>query len=85
MLKFVPTPIGNLEDISIRALKALATAEIIFAEDTRVIKKLLNTKSPQIIEFVGFFYINISFWNKLTYGKKTRIIKEGSVVKKITH
>jgi len=39
---FVPTPIGNLEDISKRALKALLEAEIIFCEDTRVTKKLLN-------------------------------------------
>ena len=42
MVTFVPTPIGNLEDISKRALKALENSEIVFAEDTRVIKKLLN-------------------------------------------
>ena len=42
MLTFVPTPIGNLEDISKRALNALLESEIIFCEDTRVTKKLLN-------------------------------------------
>ena len=42
MLTFVPTPIGNLSDISKRAIEALDEAEIIFCEDTRVTKKLLN-------------------------------------------
>ena len=41
-LYLVSTPIGNLRDVTLRALDVLAQADVVLAEDTRVSAKLLN-------------------------------------------
>ena len=48
MLYIVATPIGNLEDITHRALRILQEVDLILAEDTRITKRLLDRYDPEI-------------------------------------
>jgi 16S rRNA (cytidine1402-2'-O)-methyltransferase len=50
------TPIGNLDDVTLRLLSTLREADLIFAEDTRTIRKLLSRygiKKKEIISYHG--------------------------------
>lgn len=58
MLSLVPTPIGNIADISLRSLEVFSQTDVFLCEDTRVTKKLLHflkerhalvLKEPQFI------------------------------------
>ena len=60
MLTFIPTPIGNPQDITIRAINFFEKAELFFCEDTRHTKHLLklleerfNMRYPEA-EFISF-------------------------------
>lgn len=57
MLTIVPTPIGNLKDITIRAQEALLKCQAIVCEDTRVTGKLLQLlqlPKKELISFHGY-------------------------------
>lgn len=48
MLYVVPTPVGNLEDITMRAVRLLKEADFVLAEDTRTSSKLLKHLEIQV-------------------------------------
>lgn len=47
ILYIVATPIGNLEDMTLRAMRVIGEVDIVFAEDTRVSKKLIDFVSSR--------------------------------------
>jgi len=74
-LYLVPTPIGNLKDITLRAIEVLKEADLILAEDTRTSGKLL--KHFDITTPMNSHHMNNE--HKTIYGV-VRSIKAGSTV-----
>jgi len=80
MLYIVPTPIGNLQDITLRALEVLKQVDLILAEDTRNSIKLLN--HFQIIKPLTPFHqhnehlVLQHLINQLLEGKKMAMVSD---------
>lgn len=79
ILNIVPTPIGNLEDITLRSLDTLKNSDYILCEDTRVSKKLLNKYNIEV-QLVSFH----SFNEHKTVQKHINQILDGKVVSLIS-
>ena len=69
-LYIIATPIGNYDDISLRAIKLLETVEILLCEDTRKTKKLLS-------------YLNIKRKNLISYNDNNAENKRPQIISKL--
>jgi 16S rRNA (cytidine1402-2'-O)-methyltransferase len=80
MLYLVPTPIGNLKDITLRALEVLKEVDLILAEDTRTSSHLLN--HYQITKPLSHYHqhnehkVLQHLVNQLLEGKKIAVITD---------
>ncbi len=82
-LYLCPTPIGNLEDITLRALRVLKEADIIAAEDTRHTKKLLNhfEISTQLLSYreQNHRKMGPALISKLKKGEKVALVSDAGM------
>ena len=80
MLYIIPTPIGNLEDITLRAIRILKTVDTILAEDTRTSKKLLNhyeIETPLRAHHAHNEHATIEGWiERLQHGETLALISD---------
>lgn len=75
ILYIIPTPIGNLDDITLRAIKTLKEVDILFVEDTRVTKILLNH-----LNITKKLISNNLYNEKQNVAKLLKLLNEGLMV-----
>jgi len=76
MLTFVPTPIGNPQDITIRAIKLFEKATLFLCEDTRQTKHLLKLLEKRF----DMVYPDAEFYSFNEHNGKERLEEFGSVL-----
>lgn len=81
MLYILATPIGNIEDITLRALRILKEVDLILAEDTREAKKLLDLHSISnkvVMRYDSFstFKLNQDILKLLKEGKNIALVSD---------
>jgi len=77
MLYFVPTPVWNIEDITLRALRLFGEIKYFICEDTRTTKKLFSLLK---IDYTGKEFFSLtSFTNQWKLNHYINIIKESDV------
>ena len=78
-LYIISTPIGNMSDISLRAIETLKKSDYILCEDTRVSKNLLNK-----YQIKSHLISNHKFNEKKNLTKIIKLIKEGYIISLIS-
>ncbi len=76
MLTFIPTPIGNPQDITIRAMKLFEKAELFLCEDTRQTKRLLRL----LEERFDMTYPDAEFYSFNEHNGEERLEQFGTVL-----
>jgi len=78
MITFVPTPIGNPQDITIRAMRVFESAEIFLCEDTRQTRKLLHL----LEERFGMRFPQADFYSFHEHNGAARLEQLGEILRK---
>lgn len=72
MVTFLPTPIGNLQDITLNTLEVLQNSDILLCEDTRVCKKLITLLNERsLLPFKTYQYLPFHTHNQEDFLKAT--------------